>query len=85
VQREPVERGAERLVVRERVRLERLEAAQPLRPGGRGLARDRGAGEVALRIPLRAFVGDVVVDPDEATAAKVLVDAPGGRRCELDH
>ena len=46
VQGEPVERGAQRLVVGEWVRLERLTAAYPLRPGGWRLARDGGGGEV---------------------------------------
>jgi len=46
VQGEPVERGAQRLVVGEWVRLERLKAAYPLRPGGWRLARDGGGGEV---------------------------------------
>jgi len=52
VQGEPTERGAERLVVAERVRLEGLKAAHPLRPRGRGLARDCRSGEVALGVAL---------------------------------
>jgi len=72
VQAEPIERGAQRLVVRERVELERLKAAHPLRPGGGRLARHGGGGEVPLGIG-----GAVVGEPDQATAAKVPLDAPG--------
>ena len=71
------ERGAQRLVVRERVELERLKAAYPLWPGGGRLARGGGSGEVALGIgvALDARVGAVVTEPDQAAAGE------GASRC----
>ena len=74
VQGEPIERRAERLVVRERVQLEWPKSAGPLRPGGRRLARDRGRGEVALGIALAAQVEVIVLGPKEATPAKMSFD-----------
>jgi hypothetical protein len=87
VQGEPIERGAERLVVRERVRLEGQKAVHSLRPGGRRLTREGRRGEVALGIgaPLGPGVGTAVVDPDEASAAKVLLHAPDGALEYLAH
>ena len=78
VQREPVERDAQRLVVGERVRLERREAPHPLRPGGWRLARDRRGGEVALGVASGVRIGAVLLDPQQAAAVKVPLDAPEG-------
>jgi hypothetical protein len=59
----PSSEAQERLVAGERVRLERLKAAHPLRPGGWRLARDGGGGEVALGIARDVRIGAVLVDP----------------------
>ncbi|MBK5256671.1 MAG: hypothetical protein JJE39_11610 [Vicinamibacteria bacterium] len=51
-----IQRGAQRLVVGERVESERPKAARPLRPGRGRLAGDCGGGEVALGIAIAAQV-----------------------------
>jgi hypothetical protein len=76
VQGEPIERGAQRLVVGERVRLERQKAAHPLRSRGRRLVRGRRGGEVALGIAVTASIVAVLVDAEQATAPKGALDAP---------
>jgi len=79
VQREPIERRAERLVVRERVQLERPEAAGPLRPGGRRLTRHRGGCEVALGIALAAQVE--VMAQGQASRSSLVPRRPHRPRC----
>jgi hypothetical protein len=76
----PSSEAQERLVVSERVRLERVRAAQPLRPGGWRLARDGGGGEVRLGIARDVRIGAVPVDPEQTAPAKVPLDAPDGAK-----
>ena len=69
-----VERRTKRLVVRERVRLERREPAHPLRPRTRRLARDGRRGEMALGITLPAQVSPVLVQQEQTAPTKVSLD-----------
>ncbi len=78
MQRKPVERGAQRLVVHERVRLERRQAPHPLRSGGWRLARDCRGGEVALGIASDVGIGAVLGEPEQAASTKVPLDPPEG-------
>lgn len=56
----------------------------PLRPRGWRLARDGGGGEVTLGIGVANGVRAVVLD-EQATAAKLLLDAPHGALQDLAH
>jgi hypothetical protein len=53
----PSSEAQERFVVRERVRLERVKAAHPLRPGAWRLARHGGGDEIALGIARDVRIG----------------------------
>ena len=69
-----------------RVRLERLKAAQPLRPGGWRLTRDGGGGEVALGIGVALAVrAGAVVLGQEAAAAKLFLHEPDRTLQHLAH
>jgi hypothetical protein len=69
VQREPIERRAQRLVEGQGLRLEEGEAAHPLRPGRRGLAKDRRGGEIRFRIALPALFRLVIKGPQPSAPA----------------
>ena len=76
----PSSEAQEWLVVGERVRIERVKAAHPLRPGGWRLARHGGGGEVRLGIARDVRIGAVLVDPEQTAPAKVPLDAPDGTK-----
>jgi hypothetical protein len=64
MQRESIERGTQRLAVRERVGLEGGMAAQPLGPSRRRLTRDRRGGQIAFGIALTVRFDAILVDPE---------------------
>jgi hypothetical protein len=71
VQREPIERRAQRLVVGQSLRLERREAAHPLRPGWRRLAKDRRSHEVPFGVALPVRLALVLNGPELAAPASL--------------
>ncbi|HUG52284.1 MAG TPA: hypothetical protein VMR21_01725, partial [Vicinamibacteria bacterium] len=69
MQREPVERRGQRLAVGESLRLEGREAAHPLRPGRRRLAKDRRSREVPFGVALPVRLALVLEGPELAAPA----------------
>jgi hypothetical protein len=76
VQREPVERRAQRFVVGQSLRLEGREAAHPLWPGRRRLARDRRSRELTFGVALTVRLALGLEGPELAAPAKVSLHAP---------
>jgi hypothetical protein len=71
MEREAILRGAQRLVVGERLTFEGPEPYCPLRSGRRRLSRHGGGGEARLRIVVDFLV---LVNSKHPAAAKVLLD-----------
>jgi hypothetical protein len=80
VEGEAIERSAQRLVVRERARRRRREAAEPLRPSGRLSSGDGGGAERCLRLVV--FI-DLVLDLEEPVPPEVTEHALDGVREHL--
>jgi len=73
----PSSEAQERLVVSERVRLERVKAAHPLRPGGWRLARDGGGGEVDRAAVAFGAAARSSSGLAEGSALRLLSGSPG--------
>src|SRR5262249_11749544 len=76
VETKPIPRRAERLVIGERLRLERRKPPHPLRPRGRRLARDGRGGEGAFAISFGAAFVVLVEGPKKAAPATLTLDPP---------
>ena len=76
MEREAVQGNAQRLGKGEGVRLQGSETTRPLRSRGRGLAGNGGGGEIALQVALARPLGVILVDREQAAAAKMPLDPP---------